>query len=261
MAKIALGWDDKLDYTATVITSSSAAPGYPAVNVGSVQPSEVWRSGEGVNNAWVLADFGAARTVASVYVGNANLTPTATWRIRFSTSDATGAAGDLYDSGVVAMGINITERRMFKLITSASGRYLRIDFVDTALTQLEIGKISLWAGLWQPTYNFQVGARLLHKDFSLVRDGTDGQQRARRGSMRTGVLFTLPAFNETDLRSRVLPMVRYAATSSEIVVCLDPAHATDIGGQTYVGMLEETPEIELFMTKWSKITLRIWRRI
>jgi XRCC1 domain-containing protein len=260
MAKMILAWDDKLTIAAVTATASSADPVYPALNTMSAQPSEVWRTGAGVNSANITFDMGASRTITAVYVGAANLTTTATMRVRLSTSDATGAAGDAFDTTALTMGINTTARRIFKLVGPGTGRYLRFDFADTALTQLEIGKISAWGSSWQPTYNFELGARLLHKDFSIVRDNLGGQQRSRAGSIRPGVLFTLPAFSAADKDAKVLPLLRTAGLASPICVCLDPA-ATDIGAVTFCGLIEETPEVDLFMTKFSRTAFRLWQRI
>lgn len=261
MGKIALAWDDKLSYTGPVITASSARPDSPALRVATAQPSDAWRTVEGVNSAALFADLVVARTVNSVFIGNANLTPTATWRIRLSTTDPTGVANTVIDTGTVTMGINTTERCMFKIVGPASGRYLRVDITDTAVTSLEVGILSPYAALWRPPYNFQTGLKRPFADFSVRRSGPDGQQRARRGSIQPGIIFTLPAISLTELRTLAVPMVRYGGLAQEVCVCLDPDDAVDVGFQTFRGFMEETPAFDQFMTKYGRAPYQVMRRI
>lgn len=256
----ALAWDDLLRREGVTITASSARPAFPAPNVAAAQPSEVWRTATGTTSAYILADLGASRATAAVFAGNGNFSPSATWRIRISTADATGAAGNALDTGSVAMGFSAVARRTFRLIGPASGRYVRIDFSDASLDFLELGSLAVMGSVVRPTFGPSPDVGLLHRDFSIVRGGPDGQQRVRRGSRQEGIVIALPALTVTELVEAGLPLVRYAGVSDEIVLCLDPA-ATDVGTQTFYGLLEEVPDLRRFTARHAKTALRLWHRI
>src|SRR5215218_4599427 len=83
----------------TVSASSQAGNMYPE-NVLNVHTAERWRGASG--SEWLMADLGGAFPLNTIALMGCNLTPTGTVRIRVSFSDATGLAGDLYDSGNVS---------------------------------------------------------------------------------------------------------------------------------------------------------------
>lgn len=106
--------------------------------------------------AAVLVDFGASRPVDCVAVISTTL---GNWggvgvvRARLSTTDATGAAGDAWDTGSIlaetstdAMG-NIV---LVRTAGTATGRYLLVEVLDGSAPYVDIGIVAAGA-LWRLT--------------------------------------------------------------------------------------------------------------
>lgn len=210
----------------------------------SAHHGQVWRSLAGTTAAYLLVDLGASYSIGGVYLGNHNLSGSGTWRVRLSTADATGATGDAHDSTATATGISTEYRLAVRIFSAAAtGRYLRIDLSDATLTHLEVGR--LWAGtVFKPTRNFQFGAQRGYIDNSRRSRGSDGQDWVTRGSRQRYVRFTLGAVTTAEAEASGEVLSRTAGTSSDVLVCLDSA-ATNIGRQTYLGLLDEVPAWEM----------------
>src|SRR5689334_10928661 len=100
MANAALVIDNFAD-DATVAVSSQALT-MPAQNLLTPHPSERWRS---LSNAdFFVLDKGASLSADTVMIGGLTCGVNSTLRLRLSTSDSTGAAGDVLDTGVIANG-------------------------------------------------------------------------------------------------------------------------------------------------------------
>jgi hypothetical protein len=238
LATLALGYEDRVRNG--TVTASSARAGAGAVNVQSVHHGQEWRTLATVTAAYLLVDFGASYSIGGVYLGNHNLSGSGTWRVRLSTADATGAAGDAHDSTAVSTGIS-TDLRLAVRILSANvtARYLRVDLSDATLPNLSVGR--LWAGkVWKPANNFEFGAQRGYIDHSFVQPGGDGQQWVSRGSRQPWCRFNLPAATSAEVVADGMQLIRKSGTSEEVLVCLDPA-ASDIGHWTYLGLLTEVP--------------------
>lgn len=110
----------------------------------------------------VLVDFGASRAIDCVAAISSNATAAATIRVRLSTADATGAAGDAWDSGIggaastgADAGGNIV---VVRTAGTATGRYLLVDIIDGTLDFFDLGILA--AGpLWRLARAQSYGAR------------------------------------------------------------------------------------------------------
>jgi hypothetical protein len=133
---------------ATVLASSQVVLA-PAVNVQNEHVARKWRSITAADH--LIADFGSLVSIDTVAA--IGLTA-ATMRVRLSTVDSSGAAGDAYDGGTDAVDQNY--RAGIELLPSAvSARYLRVDFASGG-SYCEVGR--LVAGVRSRfTYNFAYG--------------------------------------------------------------------------------------------------------
>lgn len=165
-----ISWINYFD--AAVLVASSEAAGLPVTNLQSEHLATKWRS-EGAADVAIMADFGEALPVDTIGIFGANFTADAQWRIRLSSSAA--HAGDLYDSGLVAMSPHIRVDRRKKsapvsksqalhlLGAPVTARYWKVDFADAGRTFFEIGLG--WVGpLWQTQRNFSYGEAPLVQD-------------------------------------------------------------------------------------------------
>lgn len=156
--------------------ASSQALTMPISNLFTPHPSERWRSL--VNSAYFVFDKGAAISADTVMVGGLTCGANATIRVRCSTIDATGAAGDVYDSGVLATGTTNFDIRypstfVKRLAAPASYRYVRVDISDPDAAYVEAGAIV--DGLSEAfTYNFTPGGSIQYVDRSRIGQTSSG---------------------------------------------------------------------------------------
>ncbi len=253
-----MGYGDRV--AGAAITAGSARPGLPGANVGTPLTGQVWRSQAAVTASYLLADLGAQYPIGAVYMGAHNLTATGTWRVRLSTVDATGAAGNAHDSTAIPTGISVAYGIAVRIFSApATGRYLRIDLSDAAVPYLEVGR--LWAGkAFTPAIGYEFGASRLSRDFSRKSQGNDGQDWVLRASIQRGLSFSLPAITTTEATADGEAIVKQVGTSQDMLVCLNPT-ATDIGRETYLGLCDEPSAWEVSFPGHEKTSFRIWHRI
>lgn len=120
---------------------------------------------------WALRYTIGSSAADTVMVGGLTCGSGATVRLRLSTIDATGVAGDVLDTGLLSTGnahFDITYASfIWRLVAPASYRYVRFDIVDPAKTYVEAGYIL--DGLSEVfAYNFSWSAGFQHHDRSGV---------------------------------------------------------------------------------------------
>lgn len=160
-----------------VVTASSQEPTMPISNLLTVHVSERWRSLSGA--AYFVLDLGSAQSIDSVMLRGMTLGASSTIRVRLSSTDSTGAAGDIADSGTLSSGVsayfNLDYGALVYLSASPlSCRYVRIDIYDPDATYVEAG--ALLAGLREAfTYNFVPGGGITTVDRTRKAQTSGGQ--------------------------------------------------------------------------------------
>lgn len=258
-SRLVLGYADKVA-TAVSLTSAAANPAFPAAELATVQPGEIFRTSDGTNSAAILVTFGAQVTFQAVLLAATNLTPAATWRIRVSTADVTGVAGDAYDSGTASAGVSTEWRRALKIFPSAvTGGFLLVNLTDASLPFLEAGILRALT-VWNPSRGYRFGWKRLTRDWSKVPTGPNGQQWPRLGPVQRGVEFGMPAIPDAEWAASADPMARYSGISRDVMACMD-AGAADLGREIYYGLLEQPLEYERpTFGAWST-AVRLWDRV
>jgi hypothetical protein len=255
MAKIAIGYRDRVQEA--TISATSERAGLPASNVATAQPSQIWRTVGGVTTAQLLIDFGAAVSIGYVYVGNTNMSQTGTLRIRLSA--ASNLSSPLYDSTALDAGVEAEYRCTFRTFTAVSARYLGLDFADAALSYLDVGRV-MAGPCFRPEYNFAYGAKREHGDASVRTISENGNDYILRGVYRRGISFTLPAITTAEWEAHGEPMLRLNGSHLDVVVCLDPG-ASNIGRDTFAGLLEELPAWEMNFPGHNTASFRLMHRV
>jgi len=167
--------------TGTLLASTSALL-LPVSNIQVPHIARKWRGNNGSSD-FVILDLGTPQNIDTVAV--LGITGTQI-RIRLSSVDATGAAGDLFDNGTVAVDQGYLSSILL-LPSPVSCRYLRFD-VTTSGTFVEIGR--LFAGLQtQFAYNYTAGWQRTWVDLSTRTKTLSGQS----------LIFQRPAYRTYDV--------------------------------------------------------------
>lgn len=255
MANLVLGYGDLVG--AGTVTSGTAVPSLPATNVQDGRASVKWRAT--ANTDYVLADLGSVSPVGWVAWSGLDLSLSGTRRIRLSGSDATGAAGDAHDSGTAVAGVDPAYGLLVYILPAdVSGRYLRVDLADSAVTFLEGAR--LWAGpTFRPQTNFAAGLQDLLKDTSVVRQSEAGEIYADARPRQRGVTLSLPRVTTSEKNSFLDPLRRAAGLTGDVMVCKDPT-STNLGRDTIVGPLESVFAIPHQHFNWHTAEMTVWER-
>lgn len=162
----------------------------PAVNLQNGHVARPWRSLAGTS-AYLLCDMGASLSIGGTALMGLNVTPGATFRVRLSTADATGAAGNAYDSGTIGSYNIDPYKRIFVDLFNATGRYLRIDITDLSVSFIQAGR--WFAGtMWTPGKAQAFGWEWTWHETSRADISDGGQEWVERGVIRRGITFELP---------------------------------------------------------------------
>lgn len=197
MANAALVIDNLAD-DGSVIASSQALT-MPASNLLTPHPSERWRSTS--NAAYVVLDKGSSLMGDTGALFGLTCGPNATIRWRASSIDSTGAAGDVFDSGVVADGdprFDVSYASFIaQLPAPAAWRYSRFDLSDPDATFVEAGCIL--DGLSEAfVYNFVPGATFQHTDRSRISKAASGKTLVWDDDVFRTVVLSFDFINETQ---------------------------------------------------------------
>lgn len=181
----------------------------------------------------ILCDLGALADVDTVALlglasslGTRREKPSAaaTVRLRISTVDATGAAGDALDTGVLASGSQWFDHAYGSLVwagaAAVSGRYIRLDFADAGADYVEAGR--LVAGE-RATFsaNFRPGSGRGRTDLSRKTQTQGGQTLIERKARRRTLDLAFDWVTLADWEAIVEPIDRDSGVTEDILVILD----------------------------------------
>ena len=178
-------------------------------------------------------------------------------RIRLSASST--LSSPLYDSGVAVAGVAPEYRCTFKTFTTAVARYLGLNFADASLPNIDVGRV-IAGTCFRPSYNFSYGAKREHGDTSIRTVSENGNDYVLRGVYRRGISFTLPAVTIAEWAAHGEPLLRLAGVHQDVVICLDPS-SSNIGRDTFAGLLEELPAWEMFFPGYDTASFRLMHRV
>jgi hypothetical protein len=119
--------------------------------------------------AWVqvLVDFGASRSMDCVAFISSNATASATARVRLSTADPTGLAGDAWDTGSLPGDTAADANGNIVVVRAAglaTGRYLLADIIDGTIDFMDLGLLvagPLWRLSRAQSYGLREGRIIL----------------------------------------------------------------------------------------------------
>ncbi|MGE0659797.1 MAG: hypothetical protein AB7O63_09900 [Reyranellaceae bacterium] len=225
---------------ATTLTASSADTARPAVNAASPHLALPWRAL--ALSATLDVDCGQARDfdVFGLF-GLRNLTAAATVRVTLSSVEAGGA--ELYDSGVVAMGIERGfDQWTLALEATIAARWLRfaIDDPDNADGHMDVGLA--WAGAgFETTVNPDYGWAAGHDDPSPGQPTPGGQTYLDRRRLVRVVSGRYAHLDRDQARGAVLNLAREGGTRSCLL--LPEPNGPLVGRQAICGLLQKSTRL------------------
>lgn len=138
---------NKIKTVQRLFTASSEDEDYPANNLQTDNYSQTWRTEDVATAYTVVQDFGAATECDTCFLGNVNLTSSATVKIQANASDSWGAPSVDETITVSGLGLSPPHRNLYHELASAETyRYWRISISDTGNTNgfYEVGE--WWLG-------------------------------------------------------------------------------------------------------------------
>lgn len=154
---------------AATVTAADTAADAGVSNLLDPQPRRRMRVALDPASASILVDFGALKACDCVAVISTNCTASALVRVRLSTSDPAGLAGDIWDTGLVAAdtgpaanGNIIVNPGTFTPLYV--GRYLLVQVSDGTQPYMDIGILAagqMWRLSRAQSYGFRDGRLML----------------------------------------------------------------------------------------------------
>jgi hypothetical protein len=211
-----LAWDNKAD--AASVAADSELATLPASNVQQSHLSRKWHTGAAVKSARLIFDMGSAVSCSLLAVLGANLTETATLRLRASTLDPAVLANLLLDTGTIAAGAKTGYGAAFKAFGAVAARYWGLDLADLSVPDnLQVGRIFLGPH-WQHSQALLYGWELSVLDASEVVESYGGQSYADERPQRRVIDFSLDFLSEQEMYENTFALARANGVVRDVLV-------------------------------------------
>lgn len=230
-----------LDAAATVVTATSAQILTPPSLLLDPHVSRHWRGSGGISDD-IIIDLGSMQSVDTIYGMGSKLTATGSTRLRISSVDSTGIAGDVYDSGAIVGRVDPNYGYApFLLPSPVTGRYLRMGFIDASLAAIELGRMFIGQRT-QFQYNFAYGWSIQRVDRSLKTKTRGGQTQVfRDNAFRT---FDLPmAFVSPSDRYGLIEAMDVACGQNTDVLMISDPTSSNLGRDSIWGLVSDLTAI------------------
>lgn len=145
MANAAAAFDNLIDLDTTVVSASNWLLQAPPTNLVNPHVGKKWR--DNATSTFILVETAVPNLIDTVMLAGIStniedIDPT--FRVRLSTVDTTGAAGDAHDSGSVT-GVPYFDANygmlVYLLSVPVSATYIRVDIAQTGVDYIEAGRM------------------------------------------------------------------------------------------------------------------------
>jgi hypothetical protein len=205
------------------VGASSAASTMPASNLLTPHVSERWRSQSGT--AWFVLDLGSLKSIDTVMLRGMTQGASSAARVRLSSTDSTGAAGDVSDSGSLTSGVSTYfdldyGALLYLLSAPANCRYVRIDLTDPDADYVEAG--ALLAGLRDEfAFNFAIGGGITTIDRSRKAQSSGGQTLTWNDNQYRQIALSFDWINATQRYGVLERMLRLNGAHKNLLLIVD----------------------------------------
>lgn len=225
------------------ITATNSASGHPITLIYDNIPSSTWRS-TGIAEVSITFDFGAATSIAGVFVGNHNMIDgdtTFKWESSADNFSSTSETADLakYTRTVKRKNAagTLTDYTLRNALYTAAWnrRYYRIRLQKAGggLSYMEIGEVYIFTTAYTFSQNFNAKhTEGIESEFQEVKSKT-GAVTAKRNYSRA--MFDMP-FSEIDQTQ-----LDYLTAASQSDYCIFKAGHLGAAGQLYFGTFRMPP--------------------
>jgi hypothetical protein len=225
-----------------VVSASTQALAMPAAQLQSPHPSERWRSVG--NSAFIVLDKLALLESDTVMLCGLTCGSNTTIRLRLSSIDASGAAGDMLDTGVIANGAPQLDVEygafVYLLDDPASSRFTRIDISDPDADFVEAG--ILLDGLREEfTVNFAPGAGVQYVDRSRISNSSSGQTLTWTDNTFRRVDMSFPWVEEDQRYGLIERLDRVKGKHENVLLIMEPSSSNLPRSSIYGLMTDLTP--------------------
>ena len=243
MANAAAVYDNLADDA--TISASTQVLLTPVANLQNPHIARKWRSTSTAD--YFVADLLALTSIDTVSV--IGLTAT-TIRIRISSVDSSGSAGDLYDSGVVAIDQDYLQY-IAVLGAPVSGRYVRVDLANSVEAYVEAGRAVI--GLRTAyTYNFGFNWQRAYVDPSIRTKTRGGQTQVSNENTYRTLDVTFEWVTVEQRNGFVETIDRVNGLKTDILFMTDTA-STNMARDSVWGLITDlTPVTQPFFDIYSK---------
>lgn len=243
MATAAIGYINLAD--AGTLAASSATLLAPISNVQQPDVGRVWQGAAGGADHFVC-DLGSAQSINAIaLMGLA----AATIRVRISATDSSGQAGELYDSGSIAVDQSYLQHLTY-LTNAMNGRYIRVDLANGS-TDVEAGRLFVGA-ITSFGINFSWGWQRASVDRSIRVETDGGQTVTRRRTAPRTLDLTFDFLSESEANGFVESIDLTNGLDDDVLFVLDTA-STNLPRDFLWGLLTEmTPVSNTFVDIYSK---------
>lgn len=202
---VAIGWDNHLDLSSTLLFPSTADANWPGANIKNQHIAKLWKSTTlGPTSAFFEIDLGSAKTIGLFAGIGSNA-------ISFQVkAGATQGSSSAYDSGVITAqgGYNIV------VPNEVSARWWRIDITPPSGVAANLGRVFL-GPKWQPAYGISWDWSFGDQALTVTRQTPGGQKRHR----------ILPGMRMRDVVMEFLTEAEYWAATNSINAMMEAVGA------------------------------------
>lgn len=229
MGNLSLAYANLADDAASIVASSALTLA-PASRLQNPHVARKWRT-EGGASAFLIIDLGGSYSVdtfallgMSGLFGSTerNLSSAAVTRVRLSSADTSGQAGDVFDSTSAAGRIDEGYGALIVLMDEAeSGRYVRIDFSEAGASFLEAGRLFIGTR-HEFEVNFAPGWSRAYVDRTRKTEGRGGQVFMDVGESYRTIELNLEFVSEDERNGVVEEIDRVNGEHVDMLVITDP---------------------------------------
>lgn len=236
------------------VSASSQELQMPAERLLSPHIGERWRSRG--NSAFIVADLGTAVTLDTLCLFGLTLSDAATVHLRVSTIDPSGAAGDVFDSGMLASRAtayfdSAYGALVYPLPAPVEARYVRFDLSDPVASFVEAGRVA--AFLRESfTINFAYGWQVQWVDRSAVQKTRGGQSLVWRDNSYRVATLSFEYVEPGQRYGLVEAIDRVNGRHVDVLMMIDAA-SDNLARDTVFGLVSDlTPVVQSVFEHFSK---------